>query len=121
MEQKMTLVLGVSTKPGRYANLAVERLVQRGFPVIAVGLRSGYIGAVPIQTHIPVDVNVHTLTLYVGPAHQAVWTDRILALAPKRMIFNPGTEDRDLEELAHSAGIEVVHGCTLVMLSVGTF
>jgi len=121
MEQKVTLVLGASTKPGRYANMAVDRLGQKGFPVIAVGLRSGTIGTVPILTDVPTGVPVHTLTLYVGPAHQAVWADRIMALAPERIIFNPGTEDPELEERARIAGIEVVHGCTLVMLNVGSF
>jgi predicted CoA-binding protein len=121
MEQKVTLVLGASTKPGRYANLAVESLVQKGIPVIAVGLRSGTIGTVSILTGMPTDVPVHTLSLYVGAAHHAMWTERIMALSPKRIIFNPGAEGRELEERARNAGIEVVHGCTLVMLRVGTY
>lgn len=121
MENRTTLVLGASIKAGRYANLAVERLVAMGFPVIAVGLRSGSIGTVRILTDIPSDVPVHTLTLYVGPSHHAIWADRIMGLAPERIIFNPSAEGRELEERARIAGIEVVYGCTLVMLSVGTF
>jgi predicted CoA-binding protein len=121
MEQKVTLVLGASTKPGRYANMAVERLVQRSIPVIAVGLHPGSIGSVKILTDIPTDVAVHTLTLYVGPSHHAIWADRIIDLAPERIIFNPGAEGQALEARARVAGIEIVKGCTLVMLSVGTY
>lgn len=121
MEHGTTLVLGASTRPGRYANLCVQRLVDRGFPVVAVGLRSGMVGAVPILTDIPGGISVGTLSLYVGPAHQAAWVGRILELAPRRIIFNPGTENEEFELRAKEAGILVVRGCTLVMLSVGTY
>lgn len=121
MDKKMTLVLGASTNVERYSNMAIQRLQASGHPVIAVGLRSGSIGPAEILTDIPMDAQVDTLTLYVGPVHQPVWADRIIALAPKRIIFNPGTENDELEKRARNAGIAVVEGCTLVMLSAGTY
>ncbi|TNE56910.1 MAG: CoA-binding protein, partial [Bacteroidetes bacterium] len=65
--------------------------------------------------------DVDTVTLYVGPQRQVPYYEYILSLHPKRIIFNPGTENPELEALAEAQGIEVVEGCTLVMLSIGGY
>lgn len=116
-----TLVLGASPRPDRYAYLAVMRLVGHDIPVVAVGLRKAMIGEVPIHTEIPDGVVVHTVTLYLSARNQLSWTERLLALNPQRIIFNPGTEHPEFEAEARSKGIEVVRGCTLVMLSLGNY
>jgi predicted CoA-binding protein len=121
MDVKTTLVLGASPKEDRYSNKAVRRLLAAGHPVIAVGHRVGSIGDQPIRTDIPEAATIHTVTLYLNPHNQEVWTDRILHLKPQRIIFNPGTENAELEERATENGIEVVEGCTLVMLGTGQF
>lgn len=121
MHAPVTLVLGASPRPERYSNLAVRRLVEHGIPVLAIGLRKASIGAIPIQVDLPEGQQVDTVTLYLSQAGQLAWLDRILDLTPKRIIFNPGTEHPAFEEMAESRGIEVVRGCTLVMLSVGTY
>lgn len=118
---RTTLVLGASPKPDRYSNIAVRRLVAAGHPVIAVGQRTGKIGNEPIHVAVPAGSSVDTVTLYLSAQNQEAWSDRILALEPKRIIFNPGAENPVLAELATEQGVEVVEGCTLVMLSARTY
>ncbi|MEO8588683.1 MAG: CoA-binding protein [Flavobacteriales bacterium] len=118
---KPTLVLGASLNPGRYSNLAVRRLAEHGHRVVAVGRRDGSIGAVPVVTGLPADLEVDTITLYLNPDNQQAWHARIVALRPQRVIFNPGSEDAKFAAMLASNDIEVVEGCTLVMLAVGTF
>ena len=121
MLKKTTVVLGASPKPDRYSNIAVRRLVAAGHPVIAVGHHTGVIGDQNTLTEVPEGRSVDTVTLYLNAHNQKSWADRILALRPKRIIFNPGAEDPVLAEHAAAQGIEVVEGCTLVMLSAGTY
>ena len=121
MTAKRTLVLGASPKPDRYSNLAVQRLLSHGHPVSAVGRRPGFIGALPIVTTIPEDTAFDTITLYLNASNQVIHEARMLALHPKRIIFNPGAENRPFARAAEANGIEVIEGCTLVMLSAGTY
>ena len=120
-EQKKTVVLGASANPARYSHMAVKRLLSHNHPVVAIGKRAGSVGPVQIETdHLPVD-GVDTVTLYLNPQNQREYYDYILNLRPRRIIFNPGTENSELESRAEAAGIETVEGCTLVMLGVGTY
>lgn len=115
-------MIGASSNPARYSNTAVKELKYHGFPVVAIGLRNEKIGETEIQTGFPEIEDVHTVTLYVGQQNQPGYKDYILnQLAPKRIIFNPGTENEDFEQLAEKKGIEVVKNCTLVMLDFGIF
>ncbi len=121
MKKGVHLVLGASPRPERYANMAVKRLRRAGHEVLAVGLRPGWIDDVPIETRVPEGVLVDTITLYVGPAALEAWRDKLLDLSPRRIIFNPGTEHPAFAQQASRRGVEVVVGCTLVMLSAGTY
>jgi uncharacterized protein len=119
--EKKTLVLGASEKPWRYSHMALQLLAAKGVPAVAVGQSDGKVGAVAIETGQPAYPDVHTITMYVGPEHQGNLEKYILSLRPERIIFNPGTENRDLAEKARATGIEVVEACTLVMLRTGQF
>jgi predicted CoA-binding protein len=119
--QKKTLVLGASLKPHRFSYKAVIKLQNHQVPVVAVGLREGAIGDVKIVKPFPVYAEIHTITLYIGPKNQPLYYDYILKINPSRVIFNPGTENPELEKLLNSKGIEVVENCMLVMLSKGEF
>ena len=121
MPKKTTLVLGASPKPDRYSNIAVRRLLAAGHPVIAVGHRVGVVGDQPILAEVPEGRSLNTVTLYLNARNQEGWINRVLALRPERIIFNPGAENPVLAERAAAQGIEVVEGCTLVMLSAGTY
>lgn len=121
MKNKKTLVLGASTNDDRYSNQAVRKLKQYGHDVVPVGLKTGVIKGLEILTGTPDVGDIDTVTLYIGPQNQANYVNYILKLKPNRVIFNPGTENEVNKKLFVSNGIEVVEGCTLVMLSIGTY
>lgn len=119
--EKKTLVMGASTKPERYSFKAVNMLLDHHFPVVAVGAREGEIDQVKIQTGFPTFENIHTVSLYLGPSRQKNVYHYILNLNPKRIIFNPGTENPEFYQLAREKGIFVEEACTLVLLSTNQF
>lgn len=115
------MVVGGSIKPERFSNKAIHKLRRYGYPVVSVGLREGEVGDVSIEAGMPDFQDIHTVTLYVGPKNQDAFYEYILGLKPKRIIFNPGTENHEFEEMAANRNIEVVQHCTLVMLDQGEF
>jgi predicted CoA-binding protein len=119
---KTTLLLGASRNPDRVAYQAIKSLKKRNIPVIAIGGREYEDDELNIITGMPKDIgSIHTITLYLGPANQAGYYDYILSLKPERIIFNPGSENPELENLAREQGIEVIEGCMLVMLKTGQY
>jgi predicted CoA-binding protein len=119
--KKKTVVLGASANPARYSYLAINRLRAHEHPVVAVGKKEGKVADVEIsKDHIP-ETGVDTITLYLNPKNQVEYYDYIMNLAPKRIIFNPGTENEHLIKMAEENHIEPVIGCTLVMLSTGQY
>lgn len=121
MEQKKTLVLGASENTSRYSNKAVKSLNAHGYEVVAIGRKKGSIDNTEIITETPDWDDVHTVTLYLNPENQKPYYDYILKLKPKRVIFNPGTENEELERKVASAGINTLEACTLVLLSTGQY
>lgn len=119
--EKRTVVLGASNDPSRYSYRAVDLLLRKGIEPIPVGIKKGNINGLDILHGEPELENVHTVTLYLNAERQKAYYDYILGLKPKRIIFNPGTENPELIKLAHEQGIEVEVGCTLVMLTVGSY
>jgi len=118
---KTTLVLGASTKEDRYSNLAVKSLRKHGHHVVAIGNIVGMINDVAIITQTPLLKEIHTVTLYLNPKNQIEYYIYILSLHPKRLIFNPGTENDELAEMAINSGIEVEEACTLVLLRTNQY
>jgi predicted CoA-binding protein len=118
---KSTLVIGASLKENRYSNICVKTLVSGKFPVTAIGLREGSIDEIQVQSGFPELHNIHTVTLYLGPENQKSWYNYILKLNPERVVFNPGTENQEFEDMLSKSGIEVIEGCTIVMVKGGTF
>ena len=121
MGSKNTLVLGASKNPQRYSYLAMHKLKAHGHPVMAIGKREGSVNDIEIVTGTPAFKDVDTVTLYLNPTNQKPYYDYIISLKPKRIIFNPGTENRELASLAKNNGIEALQACTLVMLSTGQY
>ena len=118
---KRTLVLGANTNEDRYGNIATKRLLKFGHEALPVGIRKGHIEGIPIDNDFKVYENVDTVTLYLNPGHQVQYYDYILSQKPKRIIFNPGTENDELVALAQEQGVETIEACTLVMLATGEF
>ena len=118
---KKTLVLGASDNPRRYSYLAVHRLREFGHPVVAIGKKPGKVADVDIQKGEQPTSEIDTVTLYLNPLHQKSYYDYIVSLKPKRIIFNPGTENDELAVLAEQNDIKTLEACTLVMLSTGQY
>jgi predicted CoA-binding protein len=119
--QKKTVVLGASQNEERYSNMAVKKLTAHNHPVIAIGNKEGSINDVKITTDNPALEAVDTVTLYLNPQNQKPYYDYILSLNPKRIIFNPGTENEELEKMATEKGIKSMDACTLVLLSTNQY
>lgn len=117
---KKTLVIGASPNPSRYAYLATQMLQEYGHEVIPFGLKKGQIGDLEIVTERPNEA-FDTVTLYLGPQNQEPVYDYILGLKPKRVIFNPGTENPAFEARLEAAGIQALQACTLVLLRTHQF
>ena len=118
---KKTVVLGATPNPERYAYLATLRLTRHGHEALPVGIRAGKIGDLDILEGTPPVQDVDTVTLYLGPDRQPPLYDYIFSLQPRRIIFNPGTENPELVALARQKGIETEEACTLVLLSIGQY
>lgn len=121
MKKDKTLVLGASEEPARYSNMAIQMLRKHQYPVIAIGRKSGQVEDVTIETGMPERADVDTVTLYVNPLLQQTYIDWIFTLAPRRIIYNPGTENPELQKRAAEQGIENLEACTLVLLSTGAY
>jgi predicted CoA-binding protein len=121
IETRTTLVLGASENPKRYSFKATQKLQEHGYNVIAVGLKTGLIGEIPIHTRIPADSKIDTVSLYVGPEKQTTLIQDVIALQPRRIIFNPGTENPDFIKQAQEVGIETAIACTLVLLATDSY
>ena len=119
--KKTTLVLGASDNVERYSNMAIKKLTAYQHPIIAVGRKKAVVGETTIETEFPEVDNIDTITLYLSAENQKPYYESILAANPKRIIFNPGTENEELAELAASKGIQTMEACTLVMLSTNQY
>ncbi len=120
---KKTLVLGTSLKTVRYSNIAIEMLREYHHPVLAFGLRKGIVNDVEIVTSIDkIDtINIDTITLYLNPERQRDYYPFILNANPKRVIFNPGTENTELMELLDKKDIFYEVACTLTLLRTNQY
>jgi uncharacterized protein len=121
MEKNKTLVIGASDNPARYSNMAIRRLRQYGHDVVAIGRKKTTVGDVPVENEPQPRNDIDTITLYINPTHQVEYYDYFLSLEPRRIIFNPGTENDELERLASEKGIQCDEACTLVLLGTGQY
>lgn len=118
---KKTLVLGASLNPSRYSHLAINRLVNNNYEVVAIGLREGKVAGIEIIKDKKLFEGIDTITLYLNPQRQKEYYDYIISLNPKRVIFNPGTENPELYQLLSENNIESEVACTLVLLGTNQY
>ena len=121
MKKKKTLVLGASENPARTSYLAINRLKNNQHPVVAIGNKAGVVAGIAIGTEKIQLKDIDTITLYLNPILQKQYYDYIISLHPKRIIFNPGTENDELAELALKHNIKPMEACTLVLLTTGQY
>lgn len=118
-----TLIVGATPNPSRYAYVAAGMFFDNNLEFIPIGIKKGEVFGEPIldlRSKPPLK-DIHTITLYIGPDHQGEWMDYLLSLSPKRIIFNPGTENPEFFQKAKAQGVEAVQACNLVLLSTNQF
>ena len=120
-KNKPTIVIGASPNTDRYSFKATMSLQNHKHTVYPLGIKKGIINGLTIINDKPIIENIDTITLYIGPDNQPEWYDYILSIKPKRIIFNPGTENAELIKLANDNGIETEIACTLVLLSINQY
>ena len=121
MDNLKVVLLGASLNPERESYDVLRILIDRKYPVIAIGLKEGIVDGLQIITGTPAIENVHTITLYINANNQKPLYNYILGLSPKRIIFNPGAENPELMKMAIDKGIDAFEACTHVMLSQRIF
>jgi hypothetical protein len=119
--KKKTLVLGASLKPERYSNFVIRKFVNQGFDVVAFGLKQGEVLGIPINTELLLYKDVHTVSLYINPKKQNMYYDYVVSLKPKRVIFNPGTENPEFYAILKENNIFFEAACSLVLLSTNQY
>lgn len=123
----LTLVLGASANPDRYAHLAQQRLMAAGHEVVLVSPKGGQVLGVPVWrdlTEAKAQLQgrqVDTVAVYVGPERLRPMAADLAALAPRRVILNPGTEDAEVAATLRTGGVKVQEACTLVLLGTGAY
>ena len=118
---KRTLVFGASLKPNRYSYYAIQQLVANGYETLAFGVREGEVAGVPVRNSLEQMEDVDTVTLYLRAETQKNYYQDIISLKPRRVIFNPGTENPEFMELLKSHEISAEASCTLVLLTTGQY
>ena len=121
MKNKKTVVIGATSKPEKYAYKAISMLVEKGHSVLAIGQNAGEIAGIKIQTKAIPLKNIDTITLYLNPTRQRDYYNYIVESKPKRVIFNPGTENPEFYQLLELNAIQVEVACTLVLLATNQY
>lgn len=116
-----TLVVGASLNEDRYSNKAIKLLREYKHEVVAFGLKSGVVSGVTIDTELVDYKDIDTVTMYINPSRQNEFYNYIISLKPRRVIFNPGTENKEFQQLLSKGGIKFEEACTLVLLRTNQF
>ncbi len=121
MKNKKTLVLGASIQPDKYSYKAISMLAERGHSVIAIGQKAGEVAGIKIYTKAIPLKNIDTVTLYLNPQRQRDYYNYIIDSKPKRVVFNPGTENPEFYQLLEQNSIKYEVACTLVLLATNQY
>lgn len=119
--KNVTLIIGASLNPKRYSNIVIGRLVDKGIQTAALGIIKGTVFGVVIDTEMKDYKNIETVSLYLNPKRQKLYYNYIISLNPRRVIFNPGTENKEFVQLLQDNNIEHEIACTLVLLSTNQY
>ncbi|KAB1159813.1 CoA-binding protein [Tenacibaculum aiptasiae] len=118
---KTTLIIGASLNPNKYSNIALKRLDDKEIKIHAIGAREGRVNEINITTEKTLFDNIDTVTMYLNPKRQEEYYDYVLGLNPRRVIFNPGTENSEFSKILKEKGIKSEIACTLVLLSTNQY
>jgi predicted CoA-binding protein len=118
---KKTLILGATTNRERYAYKAAHKLTNAGHPIIPVGIKKGIVFGKQIVNDWQEFEGIDTVTLYIGPERQNDYYQKIISIKPKRVLFNPGTENPYFQSMLTKSGIYFEEACTLILLSLDKY
>lgn len=122
MSKERVVIIGASNNPERYSHRALLLLRKHGHEVVPVHPKLAEIEGVPVVADVGlISGPVETVTMYVGAAISSGLQDKLIALKPRRVIFNPGAENAPLAGALQKAGIACEEACTLVLLNTGQF
>lgn len=122
MNKKTVVIIGASNNPERYSHRALLLLRKHGHEVVPVHPKLAEIEGIPVVADVSLITGpVDTVTMYVGAAISSGLQDKLIALKPRRIIFNPGAENASLADALQKAGIACEEACTLVLLNTGQF
>ena len=116
-----TLVIGASTNKERYSYKAINNLIAKSHQVVAIGSKKGIVLDIPIETEKLDFHAIDTVTLYLNSKVQQEYYDYILSLKPRRVIFNPGTENEEFYKILKANNIAFEESCTLVLLATNQY
>lgn len=116
-----TLVFGASLKEDRYSNRVIKKLRENSQEVVAFGLREGIVNNVVVATELKAYAHIDTVTLYLSPKRQTAYYKYIISLKPRRVLFNPGTENSAFVILLEANNIKTEVACTLVLLATNQY
>ena len=119
--KNITLVLGASLNPTRYSNIAIKRLLDKKYSVVALGQKKGTVLGVTIDDEKKEYQDIDTVTLYLNPERQKDFYEYVISLKPRRVIFNPGAENDEFARLLESNNIKAEVACTLVLISIDEY
>ncbi len=115
-------ILGASNNPERFSFKAFKLLQEYGHRVIPVSPKLAMLENIDVVADLnQITESVDTLTMYVGADRSTALQNQILKLKPKRVIFNPGSENPNLKKILNAAEIQVLEACTLILLQNGKF
>lgn len=119
MNNEKILVLGASDNLNRTSYSAIKLLLNRGLQVSAIGQKKGTVDSIQVHEEISSVTSADVVSIFISAKKQKKYYDYILSLKPKRIVFNPGTENPELEFLAQKNHIEIIKGCTIALLING--
>lgn len=124
--KKTVLVIGASDKPDRYSNKAIVKLKASGYKPIGIHPMLRVAEGAPVYaslSEVPAEdiADLHSVTMYVNPALSSKMLEELQALKPPRVIWNPGSENPEVQAQLEDSSIHNLEACTLVLLSTSQF
>jgi hypothetical protein len=119
------LIIGASDKQDRYSYKAMNLLAEHGHMPVLMHPKLKEIKGTPVYNSLEAIVSeglkIDTVTMYVNPSISAGLQKELVSLNPNRVIFNPGTENPELQKLLNDNQIATEDACTLVLLNTNQF